>query len=70
MKPATPRLAFDRYHRPVLEGPPHPEPPKHVYSVRLSRVEVAALNEHVRRTGQRASDVFRDALAEYLERYA
>ena len=61
---------YDRYHRPVLDRPNEGQALRHVYSVRLSPSEVEALNQIVRRTGRRASDVFRDALAEYMDRYA
>jgi hypothetical protein len=56
--------------RPVLERPKKTEPLRpFIYSVRLSEDEIARLNRFIRSSERTASDVFRDALTEYLERY-
>lgn len=59
--------AYDRYHRPAVARATQPKQLRHVYSVRLDSVELEALNRHVRATGRSASDIFREALREYLE---
>ncbi len=62
---------YDRYHRPVVARPGIVSPSKgrkqFVYSVRLGDTEIAQLNKVVRKTGRTASDIFRAALAAYME---
>lgn len=60
-------MKFDRYHRPVVARPPT-DPKRLVFSVRLGDNDVAKLNRVIRETGRTASEIFRAALAEYMER--
>ena len=42
----------------------------HVYSVRLSDDEIRVLNQMVRDSERTISEIIRDAIGEYVERYA